>query len=312
MIVTRKTKPPAPHPSMQAADQVVSAMLSRDGEAEPGDDAMTLAWCEAGLVKQSTHYPALLGTPTWRERLVAARDGIAASSWRFALPAMPAAAAAAGLAFYVMTPHPGHYVAREQSQEITLADQSSVVLAPSSTVDFHMAGGKRLATLVGKAEFSVAHDREHPFFVTAGAAQVRVVGTHFTLTYRNACTQLSVLSGTVVMQSPSMAPRRLNAGEEAVNIDDGESVSQCLTADGQAAPLRWSYVDAPLSTVIEDIRRFYPRKITIASPELARQRVTMSFGIDEVQNILSIIPETLGAHLEQDGNRIAIVPDSAS
>jgi transmembrane sensor len=284
-------------------------MLGRNANYGSGDDAMLDAWHEMDMVRDSAHYSALLGTPTWRERLVAANEGIASSPWRFALPVLPLAVTAVGLALFMTAPHMDHYSAQGHSQQIVLGDQSTVVLAPSSTVDFHMADGKRLATLVGKAEFSIAHDKEHPFLIAVGAARVRVVGTHFILTHRNACTQLSVLSGTVMMQSPTMVPRRLDAGEEAVSIDEGQSPAGCQTPGETTNALRWSYVDTPLSTVVEDIGRFYPTRIDIPSPELGRKRVTMSFGIDEVHNIVNILPESVNAHLERRPGLVKIVPN---
>lgn len=293
--------------AMDAADRAVSAMLrphaaateaaGAPSEEEESVRAMGRLWDEMGGLKHSPGYAALLGTPTWRERIVELRERLAGSAWRFALPLVPAGAAAA-LALYVVAPHPAHYEAGGQAQRITLADRSSIVLGPSSRLDFEMAGGKRLASLTGEAQFSVAHDVAHPFLITVGDAQVRVVGTRFTLAYRNACTQLSVLSGTVVIRSPSMAPRRLNAGEETVNVDNGQSYRICLDHAQGAAALRWSYIDVPLSTVIDDVGRFYPRKIVIRSPDLARERVTMTFKVSEVENIINLIPEIADARVD--------------
>ncbi len=307
---------------MAAAQSAASALLNGSGgpslhrAQKPGDDdmqKMTRLWDEAGALKGTDGYADLLGTPTWRERLVRwrgeAAGGLPAFPWRVALPALPVAAAAA-IAIHVLTPQATRYEAGDQARQITLADTSSVKLGKASKIDFRISDGKCLATLVGEAEFSVAHDAGHPFLVKVGDAQVRVVGTHFTLNYRGSCTQLSVLSGTVVFQSASAPPRRLNAGEETVNVDNGQSYRVCLKASAQDQPLRWSYVDAPLSTVISDMQRFYPHKILIQAPTLAQRRVTTSFDIDEIGGIVTLLPEIVDAHLDhrKDGT-ILISPN---
>jgi len=254
-------------------------------------------WGEMDGLRHSPGYAELLGAQTWRERLVELRDQLAASAWRFALPALPGAAAVA-LAFYLLVPQPTHYTAGAQPQRITLSDRSSVILKPASSFDFEIAHGQRLATLVGEAQFAIAHDAAHPFLVNIGDAQVRVVGTRFTLAYRDGCTQLSVLSGTVDIGSRSMKPRRLHAGEETVAIDNDRSYRMCLDRSAAGEPLRWSYVDVPLSTVVDDLARVYPKKIVIQSPELASERVTMTFRIEEVENVINLIPAIVAAKIE--------------
>jgi len=285
-----------------AADRAVSALLGRGGASALGarDDRerdLIRLWNEMDGLGRSPAYDALLGDPTWRERLVAFRNSL---SWRIALPLVPAGAAAA-FAAYLLMPVSTHvdYAAGAQAREVTLPDQSVVALAPESQVDFEMVDGKRVATLTGEARFSVAHDSARPFLVKVGDAQVRVVGTQFTLSHRTACTQLSVISGTVDITSPSMPPRRLNAGEETVTVDNGRSYRICEGATPGAAPLRWSYVDVPLSTVIADAGRFSPRKIVVRAPEIAAERVTMAFRGEEIETILDLIPEIVNAQVER-------------
>lgn len=293
-------------PATDAAERALRSVLRTPGGRTDGsrDDmdeqagSMLRLWNDAGDLRHSDNYANLLGTPTWRERLVALRASLATKAPRFALPALSTAALAA-LAAYLLIPRATHYQAGAQAQALTLPDRSAIVLAPSSALDFRRQDGKRIAHLDGEAQFSVAHDTAHPFLIEVGDALVRVVGTRFTLSYRKPCTQLSVLSGTVTIRSPSMAPRQLNAGEAIVNIDEGQSYHACLDKAAGAPALRWSYVDVPLSTVINDVSRFYPKKIIIKSPDLANEHVTTTFKIDEVGNVIDSIPNIADAHIEK-------------
>lgn len=254
-------------------------------------------------------YGELLGTPTWREHLVDARNRLLASPWKFALPAVPVGAMAMAAAFFAMTPSVTHYDAGDGAQAITLADGSAVRLSPASRLDFQIAKGRRMASLTGEAQFSVAHDTRHPFLVAVGDAQVRVVGTRFKLTHRSGCTQLAVLSGIVEMRSPSAAPRRLRAGEEAAHVDGGASYRTCGAGEGRGA-LRWSYIDVPLATVVDDMNRVSSRRIRISSPETARKRVTLSFAADEIDDMIDVLPEVVDSHIEYEtSGGLVITPD---
>jgi transmembrane sensor len=299
--VTGKEEGPA-EATPQAADRAVEVLLqsaSRNrrsaGSAADADvAAMIRLWDAVEPVGQSAGYAALLGTPTWRERLVALRGRWSTLSRPLVWPAIPAAAAAA-LAAMVLVPRTGDYTAEGQAQHLTLADGSTVVLEPSSTLKFESKGGKRLATLTGAARFSVAHDKAHPFLVAVGDAQVQVVGTQFTLDYRRPCTQLSVQSGTVILRPPSAARRMLHAGEEAVSIDKGQSYRSCLRGARGMAALRWSYIDVPLANIVRDVQPFYPRQIVLSSPELAVARVTTTFRLTEVGDLIEPLANAAGA-----------------
>jgi len=267
---------------------------------------MLEVWSGMDALRHSERYDALLGELSWRERWVAmirgrwtGHDGWRSSPWRVVVPALAvgvgAAAAVAPLLPNSATPM--HYAAQGEGRSITLPDQSSIILGPASTLSFEMADNQRVARLEGDAELQVAPDSTRPFIVKVGAAQVRVVGTRFTLAHRNSCTQLSVQSGTVEVISASAGPRRLQAGEEAAVIDDPRSRHSCIEA-GEGRPLRWSYIDVPLANVLADVAPFYSQNIVIRWPDIARERVTISFDSTQIANMIDLLPEVLDLQLE--------------
>jgi len=301
----------APRDATQAAaDRVASAMLYGEGQsdADPATRGMRQVWDDVEHVRHSASYADLLGSPTLRERAVDLGRRSKHHAQRFALPAFSTAALATAAAYFLM-PQAIHYDAQDSALQVTLPDRTALVLAPHSRVDFERKNGKRLATLVGEAQLSIAHDTAHPFLIQAGEAQVRVVGTRFTLAYRRPCTQLSVLSGTVAIHSPSMATRLLNAGEATINVDAGQSYRSCFVAPGKPDAMRISYVDVPLSLVIADLERFYPRKIRIKSARVAKERVTMSFGINEVEDIINVVPTITDSRIYRSDSGEIILDD---
>ncbi|HEV7586896.1 MAG TPA: FecR domain-containing protein, partial [Longimicrobium sp.] len=67
---------------------------------------------------------------------------------------------------------------------VHLPDGSEVQLAPLSAIDVTSAYGKpeRAVTLQGQAYFEVRHDASHPFVVRTPTAEVRDLGTTFSIT----------------------------------------------------------------------------------------------------------------------------------
>ena len=311
-------KPERPSANVEgAADRVVAtALLRRDAAASnPQHEAMSDddrrlrdVWDEVGALGYSDNYSALLGSPTWRERWVAMRQSVpeiwadlSQGASRMVIPAtagVAALAVACGIFMVAQPPEQLHFSADREAQAVTLPDGSSVVLGPTSAFVFERSGGRRIARLTGEAEFEVAPDAAHPFIVEAGESRVRVVGTRFTLSHRESCTQLLVHAGIVQFAAPGASPRQLRAGEEAAAIDDSQPLSHCLGI-ADAMPLRWSYIDAPLSTIMADIAPFHPHKIVLRSADIGGERVTLSFHAEEIGHVIDLLPTVLDVQIDE-------------
>ncbi len=74
----------------------------------------------------------------------------------------------------ITTPRGGQY-------QLVLADGSKVWLNAASSLTYStaFAGNERKVTLTGEGYFEVAHDASKPFFVSTGAMDIKVLGTHF-------------------------------------------------------------------------------------------------------------------------------------
>jgi hypothetical protein len=100
--------------TMDSATRAVDAVL-RPGpangraatrESDDSDAAFMVGlWDGLDDLREMPGYPDLLGTPTWRERLVKMRAHLAAVAKPIAWFTLPAGAAAA-LAFYALAPSP--------------------------------------------------------------------------------------------------------------------------------------------------------------------------------------------------------------
>ncbi|MCC6244538.1 MAG: FecR domain-containing protein [Gemmatimonadaceae bacterium] len=200
-----------------------------------------------------------------------------------------------------------------QRDSIVLSDGTRVVLAPGSrlTVAAGYDAGDRSVTLDGAAYFDVIHDDAHPFTVKAGAAEIRDVGTAFTVkTDDGGRVAVAVTHGIVTMRgvtSSAPAAVELQAGDRAVLTDGAVAVARGTVTDDETTWTRGqlSYRDASLSEVQADLRRWYGIELQVPDEKLAALTVTMPAQPDSA-TVMKTLVALLGAEREQHGDTIIL------
>jgi len=104
----------------------------------------------------------------------------------------------------------------------TLKDGSTIILYPNSRITYTAEYGlkERALSLKGKARFTVAHDRLHPFIVSASGYSTTALGTMFTVdTQKRTHLSVKLHEGKVVVKSSNphvlpMTDQYLLAGDE--------------------------------------------------------------------------------------------------
>ncbi|MHC6224091.1 FecR family protein [Pseudomonas sp. X10] len=201
--------------------------------------------------------------------------------------------------------HPGHwlqdaqadYVSSEQIRQVTLADQSRLTLDAGSalSVDFDH-GERRVRLLRGAAYFQVTHTGE-PFLVEAAGGEVRVVGTEFEVREQGGGAQVTVRSGRVaVSPGGGQNPRPLTANQQLAYADGEASAVVTVDSDNRLAWRQgWlNYYQVPLSTVLEDLGRYYPGRILLLDGDLGQRKVSGSFPAGEPLAALDSLGAVLG------------------
>lgn len=165
-----------------------------------------------------------------------------------------------------------------ETKEITLPDNSKIVLNENSTLAYFEKSGKRNVELSGEAWFDVAHDKEHPFEILSGETQTVVLGTAFNVRAypEEANVEVTVERGLVSFAEKSNAKNKtkLPAGTEGVFYKKEKKVEQVKKVETEINNVSaWRtktlvFDDLPMSKVIETLERHYKVNIEIESPEL--------------------------------------------
>ena len=180
-----------------------------------------------------------------------------------------------------------HVSATGQISTITLADNSTVTLAPESAIKVQFDGTSRFVELLdGEAFFDVTPDPQKPFRVGADNVTVTVLGTGFDVSDRNYVSAVAVEHGRVQVENATDIPavfEILEAGQDVQVGQDGKVIRNQVPKSQIAAWRKNQLIaqDQPLSDVVDQLRRYFSGTILITDEVLATQTVTGVYRLDD-------------------------------
>lgn len=201
---------------------------------------------------------------------------------------------------------------------VLLSDGSRVVLAPGSRLT--VASGfatSRVVELEGAAYFDVRHDEAHPFTVRSNGAEIRDIGTAFSVnTDAAGAVVVAVTEGIVAMKGVAgegSAPVELRAGDRGTLKPGVGTASEVAVQRGRVTPsdVAWTrgeitYRDTPLREVQADLRRWYGIELQAPDSVLATRTLTASLRPDSADQALQIIAIALGAEMSRTGDTVVL------
>src|SRR6202795_2796991 len=202
---------------------------------------------------------------------------------------------------------------------VALPDGSSFDLNTDSRIQVDYSQRQRVIRLErGEAFFKVAHDTQRPFWVHAGNAWVRAVGTAFNVYLRPTGVEVTVSEGTVKVVKatanepppsdaalPGFAPA-VTAGEQA-DVHDRAEVIHELNSAQISRLLAWRkgslyFQDQPLGDVVNELMRYTTLKIEFDDDALRSLPVggTFQTSPDGVEALLTMLHDGFGTTIRRD------------
>jgi transmembrane sensor len=301
-------------------DQEASRWLAaRDaGAASAAEEAAFQEWIDADI----RHRVAYLRLEeTWRrsDRLGELRpldgdvdadllrDGPARRHWPLAL----AASVLVGIVFagYLFIQSQFDW----QHYETPVGGFSRIVLEDGSVIDLNTDSDlkvrldsktREVHLLRGEGRFQVAHDTARPFVVSAADADVRAVGTAFTVRLREAQrVDVVVSEGAVAIASSRVQHSPpVKAGEVAVLLPDRLTVSQ-MPPQQIESRLAWTggklqFRGESLGDAVQEFNRYNRRQIRLGDPSLADLRVGGTFNATDPESFAAALSGTFNLKVE--------------
>jgi transmembrane sensor len=189
----------------------------------------------------------------------------------------------------------------EAQKPFTLPDGSLVSLNSNTTLSYpkEFSGETREVTVEGEAFFEVKPNKNKPFIIHAGKAQVKVLGTSFDV---NAYPQTKLV--VVVVETGRVQVSNQTAKTNELILTPGEkgtlvySSNLLLKATNQNPNfLSWktrqlTFKATPLKEVTEDLEKVYKVEINLADPQLSGLLLTAEFNNYSLDFILEVLEST--------------------
>lgn len=182
-------------------------------------------------------------------------------------------------------------------QDVKLADGSHLYLDSDSAVNTYLTDQKREIDLLrGRAWFDVSQDKNRPFIVRSNHAEVKVIGTAFSVEKRADDVEVIVARGRVMVKNNNNDQAILEANNEAIisnkHIDKTDNIDLDMALSWRQGLIIVN--EKPLREVVEKIARYSKSKIVIADQSLGDLPVTGVFLTHDKQAILKSFETVLG------------------
>lgn len=184
-----------------------------------------------------------------------------------------------------------------QLRQITLADQSVVLLDADSALRVRFDGQqRRIELLRGAAYFQVSHTGQ-PFVVSAAEGEARVLGTQFEVRLQREGAQVTVQSGRVAVTAQAGAQPSVLTANQQISYQQG--VAGALHGVDSDSSLAWrqgwlSFYQVPLAQVLDEVQRYKAERIVLLNPQLAQQRISGSFPSQDPEKVLASLASVVG------------------
>ena len=198
---------------------------------------------------------------------------------------------------------------------IVLEDGSVIDLNTNSDVRVRVDASSHEVRLVrGEGRFQVAHDPSRPFIVSAANADVRAVGTAFSVRLRQP-QQVDVLvsEGVVAIDAARLAHAPpVRAGEAAVVLPDRVSVRR-LEPHQLEGRMAWTtgrlqFRGDSLGDAVAEFNRYNRRQLRLADASLAQLRVGGTFNATDPDSFAAALASTFGLQVAHDTDAIVLRP----
>ena len=193
----------------------------------------------------------------------------------------------------------------------TLPDGSAVLLSERSKIEYAFDAQKhiRLAKLSGKAFFSVKRNEKQRFVVETNRGGVEVLGTKFSVhVMKNNNVMVDVLSGKVKVFLPRASKDTLSMiitnGETALILVKNDTIIK-QTQEASAfytINKTITFRNMELSATFTELEKCYAVNIRIDNEVNKKLRFSSSFKNNSLNEILTVITQTLNLDYTKKGN----------
>ncbi|OZI26408.1 histidine kinase [Bordetella genomosp. 9] len=191
-----------------------------------------------------------------------------------------------------------------ERRELVLADGTKLVLNTDSAIDVRFdAAERRIRLLAGEIFIATAVDRAvapRPFLVETTEGTAQALGTEYTVRQQDGDTRIGVYKGAVRVRPRGDAGRALDIQAGYAAIYTAGAIEPPRQEDEDSAAWKDGFIVAHgmrLDDFIAELARYSPESLS-CDPGIAGLRVSGSFPLRDIDQVMRTVGTTLGAQLE--------------
>ena len=228
------------------------------------------------------------------------------------------AIAAAFVAGAVLLPGSDLIGGREATYMTGVGERRTIALEDGTRIELNAASrltvrfernARRIQLGDAQAFFDVAKDPRRPFLIEAGDTQVRVVGTQFDVRHRDGQVAVAVQRGLVEVRPADASPIRLRPGQGLVHVEGRDDARAAVVPIDEVTGWRQGrliYRDRPLSEIVGDLNRLFPRPVKLADARAANMRLSGVLIVDEQDAMVGRLSHLLPVRTTTTNDAIVI------
>lgn len=209
----------------------------------------------------------------------------------------------------ISTPRGGQY-------QVVLADGSRVWLNAASSLHFPSSfpGKDRMVELTGEGYFEVAHRAGQPFRVKAGAAEIRVLGTHFNInSYADEpVLKTTLLEGAVKVLTDGQEAL-LRPGQQAQVQRQGASALRVLPGADLEEVMAWKegkflFAGVRIQHIMRELARWYDVDVSYSGPISDEEFFGSISRSEHISAVLKKLEATKTIRFTISGRKVTVMP----
>lgn len=180
--------------------------------------------------------------------------------------------------------------AKDEIKQFTLLDGSKVWLGAGSRLLVKIGSSSRhTQLLMGEAMFDINPNPQLPFYVQAGDADIKVLGTIFEVQKRNSGILVKVAKGKVRVAAQNQY--RYLEMNESIHFEKNKVLPLPSKINpesfAQWRSKRFHFVNTQLKDVLHKLNRYYKSIIYIDDPSLGDIPITAAFQLNQLEQLLN-------------------------
>ena len=197
-----------------------------------------------------------------------------------------------------------------ETRHLQLSDGSEVWLNARSALSYPLrfSSSERTVTLRGEAYFKIAHDSQHPFVITSGNLQTKVLGTEFNVRcYNDHDAHVTLVRGSVEV-SAGKSIVCIKPGEDAHVSEESITVMPVNTKDYVSWRTGTMYFDnATLRAILNEMGNWYGVNVVCNDKGLLDKHFHFMYSHSlPIENALSLLNDASDINVSFENNTIVI------